>query len=150
MSESLWLIPLFFVAIAAGFFLGRRESKRRQRRRMASLSKDYVAGINFFLNEEPDKGIEALLKGLNVGEEALDTHLSLGKLFRKRGEFDRAAQLHTHLLEHGNFRARCRKKSSWNWPRTIWPAASLTWPNRCCWKCWTRTATRKKRSAHGW
>ncbi len=59
MSESLWLIP-FFVAISAGFFMGRRESKRRQRRRMASLSKDYVAGINFFLNEEPDKGIEAL------------------------------------------------------------------------------------------
>ena len=48
MSESFWLLPLFFVAIAAGFFLGKRESKRRQRRRMASLSKDYVAGINFW------------------------------------------------------------------------------------------------------
>ena len=103
MSESFWLLPLFFVAIAAGFFLGKRESKRRQRRRMASLSKDYVAGINFFLNEEPDKGIEALLKGLDVSEEGLDTHLALGKLFRKRGEFDRAAQLHTHLLEHGDY-----------------------------------------------
>ncbi len=103
MNESLWLIPFFFVAIGAGFFLGRRESRRRQRRRMASLSKDYVAGINFFLNEEPDKGIEALLKGLDVGEEGLDTHLALGKLFRKRGEFDRAAQLHTHLLEHGDY-----------------------------------------------
>jgi len=103
MSESFWLLPFFFVAIAAGFFLGRRESKRRQRRRMASLSKDYVAGINFFLNEEPDKGIEALLKSLDVSEEGLDTHLALGKLFRKRGEFDRAAQLHTHLLEHGDY-----------------------------------------------
>lgn len=103
MNESLWLIPFFFVAIGAGFFLGRRESKRRQRRRMASLSKDYVAGINFFLNEEPDKGIEALLKGLDVGEDGLDTHLALGRLFRKRGEFDRAAQLHTHLLEHGEY-----------------------------------------------
>ena len=49
MSESFWLLPLFFVAIAAGFFLGKRESKRRQRRRMASLSKDYVAGINLSL-----------------------------------------------------------------------------------------------------
>ena len=103
MSESFWLLPLFFVAIAAGFFLGKRESRRRQRRRMASLSKDYVAGINFFLNEEPDKGIEALLKSLDVSEEGLDTHLALGKLFRKRGEFDRAAQLHTHLLEHGDY-----------------------------------------------
>lgn len=103
MSESLWLIPLFFVAISAGFFMGRRESKRRQRRRMASLSKDYVAGINFFLNEEPDKGIETLLNGLDASEEGLETHLALGKLFRKRGEFDRAAQLHTHLLEHGDY-----------------------------------------------
>lgn len=103
MSESLWLLPLFFVAIAAGFYLGRGESRRRQRRRMATLSQDYVAGINFFLNEEPDKGIEALLKGLDVSQEGLETHLALGKLFRKRGEFDRAAQLHTHLLEHGDF-----------------------------------------------
>ena len=103
MSESLWLIPLFFVAISAGFFMGRRESKRRQRRRMASLSKDYVAGINFFLNEEPDKGIEALLNSLDVSEEGLETHLALGKLFRKRVEFDRAAQLHSHLLEHGDY-----------------------------------------------
>lgn len=103
MNESLWLIPFFFAAIAAGFYLGKRESQNRQRRRMATLSKDYVAGINFFLNEEPDKGIEALLASLEVSREGLETHMALGKLFRKRGEFDRAAQLHTHLLEHGNF-----------------------------------------------
>ncbi len=103
MCEALWLNHLVFVDMSAGFFMGRRESKRRQRRRIACLSKDYVAGINFFLNEEPDKGIEALLNSLDVSEEGLETHLALGKLFRKRGEFDRAAQLHTHLLEHGDY-----------------------------------------------
>ena len=82
MSESFWLLPFFFVAIAAGFFLGRRESKRRQRRRMASLSKDYVAGINFFLNEEPDKGIEALLKSLRSQETGKT--LASEKVDRKR------------------------------------------------------------------
>jgi len=59
MSEPLWLIPLFFFAIATGFFLGRREGKRRQRRRMDSLSQEYVAGLNFLLNEEPDKAVQA-------------------------------------------------------------------------------------------
>lgn len=103
MSEPVGLLLLFFIAVGAGFYLGIRESKRRARRRMASLSKDYVAGINFFLNEQPDKGIDTLLKGLDVGVESLETHLAIGQLFRKRGEFDRAAQLHSYLLEEGEF-----------------------------------------------
>lgn len=101
MSEPLWLIPLFFFAIATGFFLGRREGKRRQRRRMASLSQEYVAGLNFLLNEEPDKAVETLLNSLEVSAETLETHLSLARLFRKRGEFDRATLIHSHLLEQG-------------------------------------------------
>ncbi|ASK34466.1 lipopolysaccharide assembly protein LapB [Alcanivorax sp. N3-2A] len=101
MSEPLWLIPLFFFAIATGFFLGRREGKRRQRRRMASLSQEYVAGLNFLLNEEPDKAVETLLNSLEVNAQTLETHLSLARLFRKRGEFDRATLIHSHLLEQG-------------------------------------------------
>ena len=101
MSEPLWLIPLFFFAIATGFFLGRREGKRRQRRRMASLSQEYVAGLNFLLNEEPDKAVEALLNSLDVNPQTLETHLGLARLFRKRGEFDRATLIHSHLLEQG-------------------------------------------------
>lgn len=101
MSEPLWLIPLFFFAIATGFLLGRREGKRRQRRRMASLSQEYVAGLNFLLNEEPDKAVEALLNSLEVNTQTLETHLSLARLFRKRGEFDRATLIHSHLLEQG-------------------------------------------------
>ena len=69
MSEPLWLIPLFFFAIATGFFLGRREGKRRQRRRMDSLSQEYVAGLNFLLNEEPDKAVQALLNSLEVNDQ---------------------------------------------------------------------------------
>ncbi|MCU5783951.1 tetratricopeptide repeat protein [Alcanivorax balearicus MACL04] len=102
MSEPLWLIPLFFFAIAMGFFLGRREGKRRQRRRMASLSQEYVAGLNFLLNEEPDKAVEALLSSLEVSPQTLETHLSMARLFRKRGEFDRATLIHSHLLESGD------------------------------------------------
>jgi len=101
MSEPLWLIPLFFFAIATGFFLGRREGKRRQRRRMDSLSQEYVAGLNFLLNEEPDKAVQALLNSLEVNDQTLETHLSMARLFRKRGEFDRATLIHSHLLEQG-------------------------------------------------
>ncbi len=101
MSEPLWLIPLFFFAIATGFYLGRREGKRRQRRRMESLSQEYVAGLNFLLNEEPDKAVEALLNSLEVSDQTLETHLSMARLFRKRGEFDRATLIHSHLLEQG-------------------------------------------------
>lgn len=99
MSDSVWLWPLFFLAIAIGFFLGRQEARRRQRRRMESLSRDYMRGLNFLLNEQPDQAVETFVNSLEVNEQTLETHLALGRLFRKRGELDRATRVHQHLLE---------------------------------------------------
>jgi lipopolysaccharide biosynthesis regulator YciM len=101
MTESVWLWPLFFLAIAIGYVLGRYEGRRRQRKRMANLSRDYVRGLNFLLNEQPDQAVETFVASLDVTEHTLETHLALGRLFRKRGELDRATRVHQHLLSAG-------------------------------------------------
>lgn len=99
MSEQGWLLLLFFLAIAIGFFLGRHDGRRRQRKRMENLSRDYMRGLNFLLNEQPDEAVETFVNSLDVTEQTLETHLALGRLFRKRGELDRATRVHQHLLE---------------------------------------------------
>ena len=106
---DVWLWPLFFVAIVIGYALGRYEGRRRQRKRMNGLSRDYVRGLNFLLNEQPDQAVETLVNSLEVGEHTLETHLALGRLFRKRGELDRATRVHQHLLAAGSLPVDARE-----------------------------------------
>lgn len=109
MTPDVWLWSLFFVAIVIGYGLGRYEGRRRQRKRMAGLSRDYVRGLNFLLNEQPDQAVETLVSSLEVGEHTLETHLALGRLFRKRGELDRATRVHQHLLAAGSLPVDARE-----------------------------------------
>lgn len=98
MEQPIWL-ALFFVAIAIGYAMGRLSRRQRHRHRMASLSDDYMRGLNFLLNEQPDKAVDIFVSSLDVNAHTIDTHLGLARLFRKRGELDRATRIHSHLLQ---------------------------------------------------
>ena len=101
MQDPQWLV-LFFVAIAIGYWLGRRSRRGRHRNRIENLSREYMRGLNFLLNEEPDKAVDIFVGSLDVNANTLDTHLGLARLFRKRGELDRATRIHSNLLEQGD------------------------------------------------
>lgn len=109
MQNPEW-VALFFLAVAIGYWLGRQEGRRRQRRRVDSLSRDYMRGLNFLLNEEPDKAVDIFVDSLEVTPHTIDTHLALARLFRKRGELDRATRIHSNLLEHGELPAPVREQ----------------------------------------
>lgn len=96
---NLWLLLLFFIAIALGYALGRLDHRRRQKQKLTSLAGDYARGINLLLNEQPDQAVEVLLGSLDVTEDTLETHLSLARVFRRKGEIERATRLHKNLLD---------------------------------------------------
>ncbi|TMG78232.1 MAG: lipopolysaccharide assembly protein LapB [Betaproteobacteria bacterium] len=58
-----------------------------------------IKQLNFLLNEQPDKAIEAFIEVVKVDPETVELHFALGSLFRRRGETERAIRMHRNLLE---------------------------------------------------
>ena len=77
---------------------GQRSARLDKENQGHRLSRNYVAGINFLLSEQPDKAVDLFIEMLQVDEETLETHLALGNLFRQRGEVERAIRIHQNLV----------------------------------------------------
>ncbi|NLB13389.1 MAG: lipopolysaccharide assembly protein LapB [Gammaproteobacteria bacterium] len=103
MSEALqavwWVLALLPVAAFSGWLIGRRGAERSGGQRVSRLSSSYFRGLNFLLNEQPDKAIEVFLQIAEVDKDTVETHFALGNLFRRRGEVDRAIRIHQNLIE---------------------------------------------------
>lgn len=90
------VFALFFVAIAIGWFLGRRGQAKSVA--APDLPGEYYKGLNYLLDGKPDGAVDAFINALEVNSETLETHIALGNLLRKRGEVDRAIRIHQNLL----------------------------------------------------
>jgi lipopolysaccharide biosynthesis regulator YciM len=98
--EYWWLLgfPLFF---GLGWIAARIDIQHLVRDSRA-LPRSYFKGLNFLLNEQPDKAIEAFIEVVKVDPETVELHFALGSLFRRRGEYDRAIRMHQNLLERAD------------------------------------------------
>ncbi len=96
MYELLWL--LLPVAAASGWYLSKLTQKNSAQPSTFGMRNAYFRGLNYLLNEQPDKAIEVFVKILEVDSETVETHLALGNLFRRRGEVDRAIRIHQNLI----------------------------------------------------
>ena len=96
MQELLWL--LLPVAAASGWIAARRSASRPRDCRPGERSPAYFRGLNYLLNEQPDKAIDVFVQMLEVDSETFETHLALGSLFRRRGEVERAIRIHQNLI----------------------------------------------------
>jgi lipopolysaccharide biosynthesis regulator YciM len=98
-NELTLLFLLLPVAVLSGWYSGRRSAERSGGRRVSRLSTSYFRGLNYLLNEQPDKAIEVFLQISEVDSDTVETHFALGNLFRRRGEVDRAIRIHQNLIE---------------------------------------------------
>jgi len=92
------LLLLLPVAAWSGWWMAQRHYTRRQGQQRGGIHPEYFKGLNYVLNEQPDKAIEVFIKMLEVDSETVETHLALGNLFRRRGEVDRAIRIHQNLI----------------------------------------------------
>src|SRR5918994_2042767 len=98
--EYWWLLglPLFF---GLGWMAARVDIRQIVHESRA-LPRSYFRGLNFLLNEQPDKAIEAFIEVVKVDPETVELHFALGSLFRRRGEYDRAIRMHQNLLDRAD------------------------------------------------
>ncbi|NZA28018.1 lipopolysaccharide assembly protein LapB [Luteimonas sp. SJ-92] len=98
-TEWFWFFLLLPIAALSGWVIGRRGGERHSDTQVSRLSTTYFRGLNYLLNEQPDKAIELFLHIAELDKETFETQVALGHLFRRRGEVDRAIRLHQGLVQ---------------------------------------------------
>lgn len=98
MEIELWWLLVLPVFFGFGWLAARIDIKHVVSESRA-LPRSYFTGLNFLLNEQPDRAIEAFLEAARIDPETVELHFALGSLFRRRGETDRAIRVHKYLID---------------------------------------------------
>ena len=105
----LWL--LLPVAVYFGWWLAKNYDRSLTRKKNRSFNDQYFQGLNYLLNEQPDKAIQVFLELAEVNQDTVETHLALGNLFRRRGEVDRAIRFHQNIIAKSDLRPEQRTQA---------------------------------------
>ncbi len=121
----LFLLPVMFGIgwLAARWDL-RLENRMDERERMRQQRSTFK-GLSLLLNEQPDQAIETLIKIAQLDPETVDLHFSLGNLFRRRGETERAIKVHQHLANRDDLKPRDRDHAAYELGRDFLRAGLL-------------------------
>jgi len=101
MEFELWMLLVFPLFFGMGWLAARIDIKELLTESSA-LPQSYFQGLNFLLNEQQDKAIEAFIEVVKVDPQTVELHFALGSLFRRRGEVDRALRMHHNLVERAD------------------------------------------------
>ncbi len=121
----LLLLPVMFGIgwLAARWDL-RLENRMDERERMQQQRSTFK-GLSLLLNEQPDQAIETLVKIAQLDPETVELHFSLGNLFRRRGETERAIRIHQHLANRDDLKSRDRDHAAYELGRDFLRAGLL-------------------------
>ena len=109
MEFDLWYLVALPALFAAGWLC--RGFDRRQRSEKTQLPENFTRGVALLLDDEPDKAIDVLVEVCRLDPDLIELHHMLGKLFRRRGEFERAIRLHLHLVNRSDLSDADRTKA---------------------------------------
>ena len=121
--EFWWLLalPVFF---GMGWMAARVDIKSLLSESRA-LPSSYFRGLNFLLNEQPDKAIESFLQVAKENPQTVELQFALGSLFRRRGEVDRAIRMHQDLVNREDLPPEERRQASFELAEDYFKAGLL-------------------------
>ncbi|OGS92355.1 MAG: lipopolysaccharide assembly protein LapB [Gallionellales bacterium GWA2_60_18] len=96
-----WMLLIFPLFFGMGWLAARIDIKELLSE-SGALPQSYFQGLNFLLNEQQDKAIEAFIEVVKVDPQTVELHFALGSLFRRRGEIDRALRMHHNLVDRAD------------------------------------------------
>ncbi|CAN1532107.1 COG2956 Predicted N-acetylglucosaminyl transferase [Burkholderiaceae bacterium] len=125
--EIAWLLllpVLFGLGWLASRWDFRLESRMDEQERIRQQRSTFK-GLSLLLNEQPDQAIETLVKIAQLDPETIELHFSLGNLFRRRGETERAIRVHQHLANRTDLKSRDRDHAAYELGRDFLRAGLL-------------------------
>ncbi len=124
-TSWLLLLPVLFgLGWLASRWDLRLENRMDERERMRQQRSTFK-GLSLLLNEQPDQAIETLVKIAQLDPETIELHFSLGNLFRRRGETERAIRVHQHLASRDDLKPRDRDHAAYELGRDFLRAGLL-------------------------
>ena len=105
-----WVLLGLPLAFVLGWVASRLDA-RQLRMENRQAPKAYFKGLNFLLNEQQDKAIDAFIEAVQIDPDTSELHFALGNLFRRRGEYERAVRVHEHLLSRGDLARADRERA---------------------------------------
>jgi lipopolysaccharide biosynthesis regulator YciM len=105
-----WILLGLPAAFALGWIASRLDL-RQMRIANRQAPRAYFKGLNYLLNEQQDKAIDAFIEAVQNDPDTSELHFALGNLFRRRGEYDRAVRVHEHLLSRADLSGADRQRA---------------------------------------
>lgn len=101
MELLFFLLP---VAAASGWYAHHRYSQYSintdtHETTAESRAEEYYRGVNYLLNQQPDRALEVFLEMVKLDSDTLETHFALGILYRQQGRVERAIRIHQHIVD---------------------------------------------------
>lgn len=103
-------VPTAFLIFGLGWLAARVDIKHLLER-SKTLPKAYFQGLNYLLNEQPDRAIDSFIEAVKADPETVELHFTLGSMFRRRGETDRAIRLHQSLLARADLQPALHERA---------------------------------------
>ena len=94
--DPVWLLLLLPFAAAGGWIMAKHASDNQVK--YGDIPGAYFKGLNFLLNEQPDRALKVFMEAVEVDRETVEIHVALGNLFRRQGEIQRATRIHQNLV----------------------------------------------------
>ena len=102
-SQQILLTAIVFLLL--GLFLGKRmrspvENKHTEAANRGDSS--FFKGVQYLLSNDHDQAIEEFTKSVQVNSNTIETYVTLGNLYRSRGDIDRAIRIRQNIILRPN------------------------------------------------
>ena len=102
-SQQILLTAIVFLLI--GFFLGSRIRLPREDVRTPGSNRgdpSFFKGVQYLLSNDHDQAIEEFTKSVQVNSDTIETYVTLGNLYRSKGDIDRAIRIRQNIILRPN------------------------------------------------
>lgn len=119
-----WLLLALPVAFALGWLFSRLDVWH-WRLESRHAPRAYFKGLNHLLNGQQDRAVDSFIEAVQNDPDTSELHFTLGNLFRRRGEYDRAVRVHEHLLARADLSEADRARAQFALAQDYWKAGLL-------------------------